>query len=207
MMLVRIYLRSIRLPLPDRIWRVVQPDRLARAGRFLREEDRLRCLAAGLLLSDILDVHSDSDTELNIYGKPLLKLGLPFFSLSHSGEYAALAVADVPVGVDIELIQPFDISSAKSCFTENEYGWLAKQHNDEAFYRLWTAKEAVLKADGTGFAADPARFDVLEAKSGQQCIINGEPVLFYRNEIQGHALCAAARTGGRAAEFELSIQS
>ena len=84
-------------------------------------------------------------------GKPLLDD--LYFNLSHSGDLAAVALSTrLPVGVDIEALQPIDAQSlARVHFTPSEAALLADLTDPlPAFYRLWTRKEAVLKAHGLG---------------------------------------------------------
>jgi 4'-phosphopantetheinyl transferase len=84
-------------------------------------------------------------------GKPLLA-GL-YFNLSHSGDLAALVLSTRhPVGVDIEAIQPVDaLGLARDHFAPSEAALIADAcHPVAAFFRLWTRKEAVLKAHGLG---------------------------------------------------------
>ncbi len=59
-------------------------------------------LGAGLLLSSILHVHTDKDLVFGPQGKPLLAIGKPQFSLSHSAKHVLLGVSEAPVGVDME---------------------------------------------------------------------------------------------------------
>lgn len=80
------------------------------------------------------------------------------FNLSHSGEAIALAVATQEVGVDIECWRPLDegLALARSVFHVRELRWLESQADFScAFYRLWTLKEALLKASGEGFSQAP----------------------------------------------------
>ena len=78
------------------------------------------------------------------------------FSLSHSGGRALLALAqDQPVGVDLESPRPRQrlLDLAQRFFTAAETSVLRGLPEEErlhAFYALWTAKEAVLKAAGVG---------------------------------------------------------
>jgi 4'-phosphopantetheinyl transferase len=76
-------------------------------------------------------------------------------SLSHSRVMAAAAVTAIgPVGVDLELVRPVDVLVlARRWFPAQEAGWLARLpsgQRDEAFLGLWTQKEAIAKALGTG---------------------------------------------------------
>jgi 4'-phosphopantetheinyl transferase len=70
-------------------------------------------------------------------------------SVSHSGDLALVAVADgVRVGVDIELIRPFEFVSLMDhvCDPSERAGVT----DGAAFLRQWTRKEAVVKATGDG---------------------------------------------------------
>ncbi|MEU6664502.1 4'-phosphopantetheinyl transferase superfamily protein [Streptomyces sp. NPDC046727] len=84
------------------------------------------------------------------WGKPRLARETgPHFSLSHSGELALLALAPRPVGVDVELPRAgLDaLRLAGRFFTAEESDWVARDGH-AAFTRLWTRKEACVKAAG-----------------------------------------------------------
>ena len=69
-----------------------------------------------------------------------------FFSLSHSGNFVAVAVSGEPVGVDIEKFDEprFNRSLAEKILTAREKGDISP--ND--LIALWTKKEAVFKLSG-----------------------------------------------------------
>ncbi|MCE5233848.1 MAG: 4'-phosphopantetheinyl transferase superfamily protein [Mizugakiibacter sp.] len=85
------------------------------------------------------------------------------FSWSHSGDYALAALGrDAALGVDVEHVQtrPRLLELAERYFAAEEAAalrGLAGAARTEAFFTLWTAKEAVLKALGRGLAFGPAR--------------------------------------------------
>ena len=62
------------------------------------------------------------------------------FSISHSHGAAVCALHDRPVGIDVEKLRPAPRR-------------LAGGMGDEAFFRLWTAREATVKRRGEGLAA------------------------------------------------------
>ncbi|HEV7523823.1 MAG TPA: 4'-phosphopantetheinyl transferase superfamily protein [Acidimicrobiia bacterium] len=82
------------------------------------------------------------------------------YSLSHSGSFAILALADgdARVGVDVEQVQPrrrLGALAARVLNDEEHADWLAIDDADDqlrSFLRAWTAKEAYLKALGIGIA-------------------------------------------------------
>lgn len=134
------------------------PKRYAKAQRFLRREDRLRCLGAGYLIHHVLAIAED-ELQYGEYGKPFAP-GRKEFSLSHGGNWAILAADDHPVGVDIEPLNVANLDVAGRVFTANELLWM-QPGSLERFHVLWTIKESVMKATGRGMQLDPAGFEVL----------------------------------------------
>lgn len=88
------------------------------------------------------------------------------FNWSHSGHLALVAVArGIVPGADIERLRPRPRAwaLAQRYFTPAEAAALSRLAPDErevAFLRLWTAKEAVLKALGRGLAFGLHRLDI-----------------------------------------------
>jgi 4'-phosphopantetheinyl transferase len=129
-----------------------------RAGRFRREADRVRFLAGRLLATHALFPRGGSTPaalheriRVDGRGRPFLPGG-PDFNLSHSGEVTICAVGGgCTVGVDVERIRPVEIEPFSGCFSADEWRLLASARDPlEAFFRYWTIKESVLKADGRG---------------------------------------------------------
>ncbi len=98
--------------------------------------------------------------SLELCGKPYLPGGA-FFNLSHSGNYAVLAVSPCEVGVDVEQVAPYSQAVAEKCFTAPEREWLSRQSCGQAFFKLWTGKESVMKATGLGLRLPPESFNIL----------------------------------------------
>jgi len=71
------------------------------------------------------------------------------WSLSHKRRLAAAAIARCPIGIDVEEIVPRREDLFNEIGTEEEWR-LMGERTWPAFYRLWTAKEATLKANGHG---------------------------------------------------------
>lgn len=74
-----------------------------------------------------------------------------FWSVSHKRHWVAAVVADAPVGIDIEHIAPRPRKLHDALADDAEWE-LMGDRSWLSFFRLWTAKEAVLKAAGTGIA-------------------------------------------------------
>jgi 4'-phosphopantetheinyl transferase len=86
-----------------------------------------------------------------------------FVSASGRGALAALACARMPVGVDLE--PPGDAPAVDAILHPRERAALAASATPALdFLKIWTAKEAYLKALGRGFKRDPARAAVLAGR-------------------------------------------
>ncbi len=101
------------------------------------------------LLADMLGF--EVAVEHDPYGKPRLAGSEVCISFSHRDGWLLIGTAAHDIGVDLELIQP-GLDVARTHFSPAEAHWLARTDQTDAFTRLWTAKEAVLKAVGTGIA-------------------------------------------------------
>ncbi len=86
------------------------------------------------------------------HGKPYIENHPEiFFNLSHCRGMAVCAISDSEIGVDAELIRPYNGKAARRVFSENEIKYVSEAPDSgEAFFRLWTLKEALGKAVGTG---------------------------------------------------------
>lgn len=147
--------------------------RKAKALRYRFDDDRLRCIGAGLLLRKYCNIRSDEQITVNEYGKPTASD--VYFNISHSGEWVVLCTANFPVGVDIEYITPPKPKAAEYAFCDDELFWLSQNPNkDFGFYALWTQKEAVTKAIGKGLRLSPKSFCVLPFE--QKCTVDGQQV-------------------------------
>ena len=79
------------------------------------------------------------------YGKPSLVSGNTFFSLTHSGKYVSIAIADCEVGVDIEKLRPCHDATVKKIFSIRQKAELQELSGAEK------ECEAILKYLGIGF--------------------------------------------------------
>lgn len=154
---------------------ILSSDDIQKASRFYHKEDKDRFTAARILLWHELvggDNFPDTNIELplrlayNAYGKPMLPDCPITFNWSHSGSLVALAVGTNPCGVDIELHHCRPLFDIESVCTPRELDWLAtlteqgEYDKKQAFLILWSAKEAALKALGTGLSVDPRHVEI-----------------------------------------------
>lgn len=145
---------------------------LERAQRITCKDYRLQVVKARALLRVMLSRctgRSPESFEFDEGGgtRPRLRAnpwGL-HFSVSHSDDKVAVALSTAPVGIDIERVGA-DCSwqaIAAICFHPSERGQLQGMDGEagrEAFFEIWTRKEAYLKAIGTGLDTDPASFSI-----------------------------------------------
>lgn len=87
-----------------------------------------------------------------------------FFNYSDSGDMAVVAVDSRPVGVDIEKIRPRSIQGIlERFFLPDEIKQVEASTEEERlirFFRLWTAKESLLKQIGCGLGGEMRRYEV-----------------------------------------------
>ena len=107
------------------------------------------------------------------HGKPFALVdGAPVpisFNVSHSGKHGLIAIApNGRLGVDVEERtdrRDFD-RLIEAAFGPNEQVDLKQERASgkyQLFYKLWTVKEALIKALGTGLSLDPATFEAPSA--------------------------------------------
>ena len=187
---MRLYISGIQAHMSLNEINLVTEKRRQRIKSYVRTEDKARCLVSGLLLRHFCGVTDEHQLTYGENGKPYLKDGSMYFNVSHSGDYVVLATADREIGVDIEMITPYPEAVAARCFTPAELEWMRSERTDEAFFRLWTAKESVMKATGLGFILPPETFCVLPMDSSAR-EIGGRAWLLNWHSFNGYMICAA----------------
>ena len=146
----------------------------AAAARFVFARHRLQYVAAHALARAVLASAASVDPAswqwvAGAHGKPAAwRDGVPAplaFNISHAEGMVGVAVlarAGAELGFDLE---PFDrtvdLAVAKRYFRPEEVAWLdslAAAERPRGFMRLWTLKEAFIKATGEGLSRDLASF-------------------------------------------------
>jgi 4'-phosphopantetheinyl transferase len=170
---------------------VLTAEEETRAARFRVERDRLQFRAARALLRQVagqlLGVPPSAVRfEAGPQGKPFVPETSLELNLSHSGYLIAVAAGSEPVGIDVERIKertPID-SIAGRFFHGDEIAYLSGLPDDErrdAFFSLWTVKEAAMKADGRGVWLNLASIGIDEpSRAGVdpvRCLVSGVPWL------------------------------
>ncbi len=196
--------------------RVLSDAERERARSFSNERARERFIAGrGFLRVTLADYVRCEPAALQFaigeHGKPFLAGHALEFNVSHSGDCWALAVSDLDtVGVDVEIIKARAgmRGIARRCFSVGEFEhWLtlAPDEQELAFFRLWTIKEAFVKAVGRGIALGLERCEVDTADYRgfvQVPVEFGSASAWVARELAlDSAVCAALVTPNREYEF------
>jgi 4'-phosphopantetheinyl transferase len=150
---------------------LLDPAERGRRDHYMFEADRARFAVGAALLRVVagrmtgvapqqVAVDRRCDACGQPHGKPSLGAGGPHVSVSHSGDFVAVAACkEAPVGVDVEHVaRRTDYQAlASHVLSPSE----APAATDEAaFLRYWVRKEALVKATGDGLGAGLRRVTV-----------------------------------------------
>lgn len=159
----------------QRLSALLSSDEKKRSERFIFDKDRNRFVVRHALLRVLLSHYIGTKPDYiqfcyNQNGKPALPEMLNSkdirFSLSSSRGFCLFAITRCrEIGVDIEFSgRSLDGDQIISnFFTEKEkyfFYCLNKKQRENAFFKLWTKKEALIKALGIGLSLPLNSFDV-----------------------------------------------
>ena len=154
------------------LWPLLSEDERDRAAKFRFEIDRGRYIMAHSALRTLLARYLNTKDYLDAFhvgpnGKPTLAPGAALrFNLAHSKDLGLVALATGrEIGVDLEAIdERVEIEAvARRFFSREECRGLlslSAERRLEAFFHVWSQKEAYLKARGDGVAFGLDHFDV-----------------------------------------------
>lgn len=151
---------------------LLSPDEIQRAYRLKTNLHQTRFIIAHGILRKIISFYvnllpDQLIFQYSTYQKPYLPS--PYtdlqFNMSHSHDYAAFAITQhAAIGIDIEKILPIQHQEiANRYFSQKEnlaISALAKAEQSYAFYRIWSRKEAIIKAIGKGLSMPLDSFTV-----------------------------------------------
>jgi 4'-phosphopantetheinyl transferase len=98
------------------------------------------------------------------------------------------------VGIDVEDIRPIESGVAEKHFSAAELASMAPLHGQQwldAFYRCWTRKEAILKAEGVGLRIPLDSFDVSVGVGEPATLLGARPEAKLTAEWRLHHLSPA----------------
>jgi 4'-phosphopantetheinyl transferase len=175
-----VHVWQFRLNVPqetvEKLAQRLSPSERQRAEQMRFEKDWRALVVSRGVLRGLLGIYlqrppSSLEFHYNAYGKPSLSPALAQaieFNVSHSGELALFAFArEASVGIDLEAIRPLEdlAGMVKSCLAPSEqerFGALPADERLSKFFRIWTRKEALSKAIGTGILDMCLDLDVLD---------------------------------------------
>lgn len=128
----------------------------------IQERDRCHGLAGKMLLLYILKIKADwkehmlPELRYNKFQKPFINKALGSFNISHSGDMVVCFYSREggEIGIDIEKISEIEVNDFNSVLTKEELSALKLENKDKTFFKLWTQKESLIKADGRGLYKD-----------------------------------------------------
>ncbi len=142
-----------------------------KANKFVHDIHRVRYTRGRTLMRKVLADYLDVPASKVVIkeqerGKPYVDKNSIEFNLSHAENLAVLAVTkNQQIGIDLEsftrLVELDELS--KIHFTEFERNWLSSYseiQRQQAFFWLWTAKEARMKVTGEGFALASTEIEI-----------------------------------------------
>lgn len=141
----------------------LNPKELKKAQRFYKEIDRDRFIIYRSILKFVLAAYTKLDIksisfDYQLNKKPYLASHPRLhFNMSHSEDFAVIAISRKKVGLDIEFMsENFKFTSLlPDVFDEKQIQQIQNAVNTRhAFYTSWTRKEAFVKALGKGIDED-----------------------------------------------------
>jgi 4'-phosphopantetheinyl transferase len=148
---------SSNLEFIDDFFKVLLPDEIIRANRYMQKKDRLRFVVSRGSLRCLLSKYTNqSATSIKFVvssnKKPFIYQQNLKYNVSHSGDWVLIAISNTEVGVDTEEMDAtFNYKEILADnFSKDEINYIAHQDSVNSFYLLWTRKEALTKATAQG---------------------------------------------------------
>lgn len=122
--------------------------------------------------------------------KPFLENSSIQFNISHSNDVIVCAITSVgDIGVDVEKISEINVEDFKEQFSRSEYEAIIGSSNVlEQFYRFWTQKEAIVKANGFGLHIPLNSFEI----NNHQAIIGNQCYFLKEIPLNSQYICSVA---------------
>lgn len=178
-------LYPVIMAVPEDLAGLPRAEKQRALSRYARTPLAVSAEKSGLSLPDVL--------RKDHRGAPLSADGL-WWSVTHKPDFVAGIVSLEKTGIDIEKVGPFSPALLKKVASPEEQG-LFDGDEPTMLFRCWTAKEVVLKAEGTGLAGlarcridevlSHTRLAVVFDKKRwlvEQCFFNGHLAAVVRNK-------------------------
>jgi 4'-phosphopantetheinyl transferase len=158
--MIDIFYTKFEKEIPKYIWNryleLLPEDIILKNSKYIRWQDRHAHLLGKLLLIEGLkkyNIHYEmlGHLKYNEYNRPYLTNNIDF-NISHSGEFVICSIGkDIRLGIDIEKCRVIKISDFANIMTDEQWENIINSQNPlKAFFKFWTIKESVIKADSRG---------------------------------------------------------
>ena len=178
-------LQPVILPVPAHVRRCPARERVVFLSRHAREALRISAARSGIELGAL-----NKDAE----GAPLPSRGY-HWSLTHKPAYVAAVASVEPVGIDLEEIRTTHDGLYRRVADDEEWRLAPPGgRSRRMFFRFWTAKEAVMKAAGTGIK-DLSRIKIAKSRGDKDivCEFRGGSWRVRQHFFDNHVAALAAR--------------
>ncbi|CAL2078443.1 4'-phosphopantetheinyl transferase family protein [Tenacibaculum sp. 190524A02b] len=174
-------------PLTKKLWdkglQLIPKEFHTSINKFRFWNDRQASLLGKLLLQKAfknLSINKSlNDIQYTKYNKPYIEDTISF-NISHSGEYVVCAYVKEKnaLGIDVEKInKEINIDDFSTVLNSSEKSNIVKSTSPfDEFYKIWTIKESVCKADGRGL-----NFPLQTIKIHSDCIHQETKRWYYKN--------------------------
>jgi 4'-phosphopantetheinyl transferase len=197
--LINVFYTTLKFPLPESLYSQylsLFPREMQKVNsRYLRWKDRHLHLFGKLLLIEGLKIHDYHSGDLfniqyNEYNRPYLNDDIDF-NISHSGDYVVFAITKGSrLGVDIEEIKKINLNDFQRVMTPSQWDKIySAKYPVKEFYRYWTIKESVIKAEGKGLSIPLDKLEV----NNNIVQYDGKSWLVHTLEVS-NSYCAAIAT-------------
>ena len=167
------------------LWECLSTREQLKANKYYTEDLRKKYIISHGILRHILSYYAaqlpqELEFVYHRYGKPFLRNSSIQFNMSHSHDLVSYIISPhYYVGIDIEWRDvDLDVCSLSDLvLTLDEHNFMLKLEPLEKlgfFYKLWTAKEAVIKADGRGMSYPINTINAMSPTLGQKIWLNND---------------------------------
>ena len=161
--------------------------KLAGSGCNLDVPQELAILTDGELLGYISD-----NIEFNKNGKPHIA-GIPDYSISHSENTWAIIFSDTPCGLDIQYNKKAKLEKIAVKLYQKDEQESANRLGTDEFFRIWSRREALIKAVGSSVFYD------IPSTMGESAIYEGAMCRIY-DVSQGAEISSADNAGATSSD-------